>query len=181
MKTSYGIKNPSLEDEQSVKKYLLKQHIDTSNVYVFKDLNSYSAASKMKMLSIPEAMFFNKDGYFVPYKEEAVNCNANVNKFIMDISAFSEKPADETKKMDNLMAIIVSTNNKQPQRADINVFITWAKFAGKLNREKAFDWIDLLQKAKAQGIKVNYYLLNCDFQKSWGIPKDLQEKLGIKS
>jgi hypothetical protein len=50
-----------------------------------------------------------------------------------------------------------------------------------LAQKKAFLWIDLLEKAKSEGVKVNYYLLNCDYQKSWDIPEESKEKLGIKS
>jgi hypothetical protein len=60
------------------------------------------------------------------------------------------------------------------------VFITWAVFAGKLNDEKAFEWVKLLNDAKKKGINVNYYLLNCDFQKSWNLSKEEKEGIGIK-
>jgi hypothetical protein len=179
LKTVYGIKKPKLEDNISIRGYLLKNHIDTSNVYVFKDLKAFTTASQMKILNIPDALFFNKDGFMVPYKESTANCNANVGKFISDLATFSSFKYEDTKRESDLQDLIVG-DKTQFENADINVFITWTIYAGKLNRDKAFEWIKLLQSAKAKGVKVNYYLLNCDYQKSWSLNRQQQIFLGIK-
>ncbi|HLA56460.1 MAG TPA: hypothetical protein VK623_10190 [Flavobacterium sp.] len=178
LKTAYGIKKPKLEDDISIRKYLLKNHIDTSNVYVFKNLKAFTTASQMKILSVPDALFFNKIGFMVPYKESTVSCNANVDKFISDLAVFSALQYDETKKESDLLDLIVG--NTQVENADVNVFITWTVYAGKLNKDKAFEWIKLLQSAKVKGIKVNYFLLNCDYQKNWNLTGQQQIFLGIK-
>jgi hypothetical protein len=180
LKKSYAVKDPKLEDQVSIKMFLHKKKIDTSNVYVFNNLMAYAGASNLKLLSIPDAVFFNKEGFFVSYKKSATDCNAKIDGFISDLSSFSQLPKDETKKMDDLVALINNNNNTIPTKADINVFITWAVFAGKLNDEKAFEWVKLLNDAKKKGINVNYYLLNCDFQKSWNLSKEEKEGIGIK-
>lgn len=180
VKTAYGIKKPRIEDSKSIREYLRKYHMDTVHVYVFKDLKSFAAASEMDFLNIPDATFFNKEGYFIPYKEPGVSCNASVGEFIAAMESMHVLKPDATKKMETLLALLETPQQHIPE-ADINVFITWTKYAGSLNKDKAFEWVKLLESAKAKGIKANYYLVNCDYQKSWNIPKALYKKLGIKN
>ena len=63
---------------------------------------------------------------------------------------------------------------------DITVFITWAKYVGSLNKEKAFDWVKLVNQANQKGLNVKYYLLNCDFQKNWNLNEKQKSDLGLK-
>ena len=180
LKKTYGITEPKLEDRTSIYKYLNKKKIDTSNVYIFKNLSAYAKASKLKLMSIPDAVFFNKEGYFVDYKKKASDCNAKVDAFLLDLTTFSKLPSVQTKKMDDLLHFIENSKSDKPiNAADINVFITWAVFAGKLNDEKAFEWVYLLEKAKKEGFKINYYLINCDIQKSWKLSDEELQGLGI--
>jgi len=178
VKTAYGIKKPRLETQASIKKYLVKNKVDTSHVYVLKDLSAFVTASSKNLLSIPDAVFFNKNGNLVRYKKETEDCNAKVDDFIAEIGNFSALPEDPNIKMDELLGMLYG--KPISAKADVNVFITWTVYAGRLNKTKAFEWIKLMEKAKANGIKANWYLLNCDYQKSWNLPPQAIEKLGIK-
>jgi hypothetical protein len=148
---------------------------------VFRNSASFAKASQKNILNIPEAMFFNKAGNMVRYKKETVDCNANVDDFISDLEHFSNIEADESFTISELKTIIKTSSSDSLQNADINVFITWTVYAGKLNKDKAFEWAKLLETAKSKGINVRYYLLNCDYQKSWNISKTALEKMGVKS
>ena|SRR5690606_34130922 len=170
LKTVYGIKDPAVETDSSVKEYLVKKRVDTTNVLTFPTVFSFAMASEQNYLIFPDALFFNKEGYFVPYKSTAQTCNANVSKFIDDLKNFSSHPADQSRKLSELESYLQL--KKTEPAADITVFITWTKYSGRLNKTKAFEWVRALEKAKKDGISLNYYLLNCDFQKKWNIPDD---------
>lgn len=176
-----GVKDPKLETYASTQKYLLKNNVDTTRLVYFKDLQSFGYASKKKLLSIPDAFFFDKNGNFVDYRKSVTDCNAKIDGFINDLSTFNEAKKDSTKTLKELKRFLASCNNNlvTEKKADINVYITWAKFAGALNREKAFAWVKLLDEAKQKGINVNYYLLNCDYQESWNMTKKEKEDLGL--
>lgn len=180
MKTAYGIKKPRLETETSIKKYLVKEKVDTTGVLVFRDLPSFFKASQMNLMNVPEALFFNRNGNLVRYKKETETCNAKVDDFITDLSQFSNMQEDKSITISQFSGLLKG-NASQQENADINVFITWTVYAGRLNKTKAFEWIRLLETAKSKGINVNYHLLNCDFQKNWNIPKEVCDQLGIKS
>lgn len=175
--TAYGIKKPKLETLASVEKYLKEKKIDSQNNVVFKSFNAFAMAQQRNILSIPDAMFFNAKGRLVRYKKETEDCNAKVDSFVSDLSAFSELPEDASFTLENLSAM---TNRPVLNRdAGIIVVITWTVYAGRLNKTKAFEWIKLVNQAKAKGIAVDVYLLNCDFQQSWDLPPSALEKLGI--
>jgi hypothetical protein len=179
VKAAYGIKKPKLEDNRSIRDYLVQKGIDTSYVYTFNSLQSFALASSMEFLNIPDATFFNRQGYYVPYKEPGVDCNASADKFLLDMAGFTKTQPDASRTMGSLVSLLKMPENKKQNLAEINVFITWTVYAGKLNKQKAFEWIKLIEKAKQKGISINYYLVNCDFQRSWNIPPDIQRELGI--
>lgn len=170
LKTYYGLKDPEIECQTSIKRFLVKNKIDTTDVFVFKDFNSFTRASKMKLLRVPDAIFFNKAGNYVSYKKSATDCNAKIGTFISDLNSFPTLEQDENRKLNDLITLITNNKNQKLETNDVNVFITWGVFAGKLNRDKAFQWVKLLKQAQKDGVKVNYYLLNCDLQEGWNIP-----------
>ncbi len=167
VKKAYDVKNPEVETQEKLVKYLDEYDMTTSKNLVFKSFMHFAAASQKGMLSIPDIMLFNADGYYVNYKKKPEDCNAKVDDFLLDLKHFSSQPYDDTKTMDDFTKFL--QNEKPIEKTEINAFITWAIFAGKLNKDKAFDWVNLINDAKQKGIKINYYLVNCDLQTSWDL------------
>lgn len=175
-----GVKDPKMETYASTKKYLSRNDIDTSRVVYFKDLNSFGYASKKKLLSIPNVLFFDKKGFFVDYRKSPSDCNAKVGGFIDDLDSFQSFKSDSTRTITDFKKLIVDPNKRlTTEKSDIVVFVMWTKWSGALNKEKAFDWLRLLEEAKQKGISVNYYLLNCDFQENWNMTQVQKEDLGL--
>lgn len=169
-KKIYNIKKPKSEDATSVKSFLLKNKIDTTNVYIFRSAESFVKYSKLKTLTIPGAIFFNKAGNNIEYNKTASTCNKNITSFLDDLNSFSSKQTTDNFKIDDVLNLLnpISKGDKIND-ADINVFILWTVYIGKLNDENTYEWIKLLNKAKAEGLKINFYLLNCDTQKKWDL------------
>lgn len=178
--TVKGIKDPKLETYTSTQKYLYKNDIDTARVVYFKDLNSFVYASKMKLLTIPNALFFDEKGFFVDYKKSPADCNAKVGGFIDDLDSFQSAESDSTRTIADFKKLLVSPNKKLlSEHSDITVFIMWTKWSGALNKEKAFEWVQLLEEAKKKGVSVNYYLLNADFQENWNLTPKQKADYGL--
>lgn len=179
-KKSYGIKNPKLENKESVEQFLKKHQIENVPILYFKDLQSFSIASKNGYLKIPDAFFFNKKGEFVTYQKTPTDCNANVDGFINELSEFEKLKSDPSKTIDALLNHLENNEQILTSKPDITIIISFTVYAGKLNKEKAFEWISSIKQAQKKGINVNYYLLNCDFQESWNMTKEELESLGLK-
>jgi hypothetical protein len=178
LKALYGIKSPRLEDKASVNKYLHLKKIDTTRVLYFRSLMDFAVASQNNYLTIPNAYFFNTDGNWVPYMKSATDCNASVDDFILDLHRFNNEAANAQITLPMMTSLLTGADKIKP--AEITALMTFTKYSGRLNREKAFEWVRLLEIAKSRGLPVNYYLVNCDFQKSWNIPADVIKKYGIR-
>lgn len=169
----YGASNPKLESNKTIEKYLHKKNIDTITFYKVKDFKSFLGFSNNVMT--PNGFFFNKNGYFVDYNQTPKQCNANVGQFILDLKKINQEE-DTTKNLKNVMPYLCDKNGnvlKFEQGYDVYVLISWARYAGKLNDEKAFEWFDLIKKSDLQNLKVKYYLVNVDIQENWpDLPKD---------
>ncbi|WP_417352797.1 hypothetical protein [Flavobacterium alkalisoli] len=183
LKKSYGITNPKIEKKENIKKYLLKNKIDTTNVLIFKDLQSYAIMTKSRGVKIPNAMFFNSKGNYVDYKKSPEDCTAKIHDFILDIKNLNNTDS-ETWQINDLSNFILHLDNRnetlfEEGKYDAYVIINWAIFVGKLNHEKAFDWINVIEQINSNDFKIKYYLLNCDFQESWNMTEDQKTSLGL--
>tara|TARA_R110000850_G_scaffold271031_2_gene404784 strand:- start:179395 stop:180018 length:624 start_codon:yes stop_codon:yes gene_type:complete len=179
LKSFYGIKKPKMESTESLMDYLHKKKVPVENVLIIKDLNGFSSINN-GVFSVPNAIFFNAKGEYVEYKKSAEECNAYVFGFIEDLESINNQPSDPAYKINLLLE---NTKNlqlesvKAEDKKDTYVFITWAKYAGKLNKDKAFAWINLLEEANQKGMNVQYFLLNYDLQKSWDLTEQQEEEL----
>ena len=175
LKKKYQIKKPKLENLKSINNYLSKKGMDTTHSLYIKDFKSFAEITKSMGMIIPNAYFFNKEGNFVSYKKKAEDCTAKITPFFSELNHLSELPFETNKKQDSFEQLLMpnSVIKNKKSNSTITVFITWAIYTGKLNDENAFSWIELVEKAKKNGIKIDYYLVNCDFQESWQDFKDV--------
>jgi hypothetical protein len=174
----YGVKQPRLENYASLNTYLEKNGIKGLSIYALKDTAALMTQYKKKW-RMPEAYFYNKNGYFVPYKQTAKSCNAGVSPFLDSVGNFNKLPFDATKNIAELLPDIIELNkdNKANSVAslpesDVYVVMNWAKYIGKLNKDKIWDWLDHIQKNRDKiPLKITVILLNFDYQETWGITK----------
>lgn len=175
-KLSYGVKDPEFKENKELNQFLQKNKLQATTYFKFKDFDNMLKAFKLKFSSIPDAYFFDKNGNYIPYKNSAEECNAKVDDFIYDLEKKNYK-IDSSKNINQLIDLLTSDKNESIVQNEITVLITWATFMGKVNKEKAFEWVKLLDLAKSKGIKVNYYLVNYDLQKSWNLSKSEEKEV----
>jgi hypothetical protein len=179
-KKMYRIKKPKNEDALSIKSFLNKNKVDTTNVYVFNSALSFSNYSKQQKMTVPGALFFDKFGNSLEYNKNANTCTKNITSFINDLKSFSSNNVNGNLKFNQVLNFLKPISRIDYENdADINVFILWTVYLGKLNKENTYEWISLLKKAKTEGVKVNYYLLNCDLQKEWDTENNSATKLKL--
>lgn len=163
MKFFYGIKSPSFTSQENVRNYLVKHQIDTAHLVYFNSFSSMIKASRSGFMSFPNAIFYNKAGKRVLYDKSANDCNAKVDVFLSDLRNIESATITD----DDLTELTSLLTPCTQEMADINVFITWSTYSGRLNKTKAFDWVRLIEQAKRENISINYYLLSGDYMLSW--------------
>jgi len=176
IKAIYGVKNPDFESINNQNQFL-KKHSIYEDYFIFSNAENYLNFLKNKQLTVPDATFFNADGFMVDYKDDAKTCNANVDEFISKLKHFNELPYNKSINIKDITKLLYSPNNKKIETNEIVVILTWAIFVGRTNKTKTFEWVKLLENAKKDGIKINYYLINCDLQEFWNLNDDQKSKL----
>jgi hypothetical protein len=164
---AYGIKDPRVENEQSTGAYLANKGLDSTRNLVLKSIGDYQKISREFTVGVPEAIFFNRQGYFIDYHSRP-DCNANVDSFIMklDTSSFLLLPKGELNASDLLFS--TNSNANMSSIPDYYVFFVWAKYADKIVAQRLISWVACINLNP--NVKIEYYFLNVDFQEKWGMP-----------
>lgn len=183
IKKAYGVKDPKFETIQTTSNYLEKYSVENGKLWITRDFNSYASLlnSKEPSMSFPDAYFFNAQGKFLDYRKSPEECNANVEGFINELSEIIHTKLTGALSIDYFLEQVYDKNlqaAKLDSKVDGYVVITWSIFMGeKLNKEKAFDWVSLIKKLNDEGLVIEYFLLNLDPQKSWGLTQEQEEEL----
>lgn len=164
----YGVKKPKVENEESLRKYLEKVNITDKDVYTL-DFEGYKKALELINKKIPEVLIFDKNGKHIPYGDEWA-CNASAFDFIENLNDTTVYTNSEKANLNNLPFGLYSLKGDSlgSPKLDVSfhIFIFWAKFAGKLNKNHVKVWDNQATNNTKTSIRV--YKINMDFQEHWG-------------
>ena len=171
-----GIKQPAIENHQSLSKFLYSNGIDTSEILCFKDTQALNTFYRSG-IGMPEAQFFNRDKRFVDYRNSIKDCNGMVSVFIGKIDSINLVSPIEGKLLEHYLenVVVEKTGNKfilENQSYDAYMVVYWAKFLGKVTKRKVSEWQELAKKENLNGKKMRVILISVDYQEMWGISKD---------
>lgn len=171
MKTLYGIKDPRVENKETLAKYLDGIGLGHEVVYIPSDMSLMPEVNEEFGRSVPEAVLFDSEGNRRTYKDSDQDCNAGLFATIPGMNKNtvlkSEKGADFISFTRMLSSLEDQSAFKMHERADYHLFISWTKYTGKLNKDHVREWVNLASTNDAVNIAV--YLVNMDFQESWGL------------
>lgn len=177
LKKAYGIKNPQLTTTEKTKDFLNKKNIEGKDIY-FKNAKYFTKTANASF-QIPGAVFYNKNGQEVVFRNTAKECTNDITLFIENISTINTLPTKEGLNLNELLQYVVDSNGNSitvNKDADAIVFINWSTYMGKLNKT-VFEWTDIIQKMpKDSNVKVDYYLLSFDLLEKWEDKKLLEGK-----
>lgn len=168
MMKMYGIKNPGVENEKSIRKTALKYGLDTAALVT---INAADFGPTIKQISgIPDAALFDSAGRYIEYRQSDTACNAGLFGFIPGLSPKGNyNYTDKTTLSTELKTL--RTLKGQPLaegiegKADFYLLIYWTAYAGRLNKDHVKVWQDLAAQNKQAKIKV--IEVNLDFQEHW--------------
>lgn len=171
----YGIKDPDIENEKSIRRKALKLDMDTSNIVT---VNSKDFLMELSAHGIPDGAIYDRNGRYIEYRQADTSCNAGLFQFIpaLRLSDTYNQPdkADLFSEFTKFRDLKGNTI-KAPTDADFYVLIYWTIWSGKLNKDHVKIWEDLARDNKNSRIKV--VKVNLDIQEYW----DEQERNRIIS
>lgn len=171
LKTAYGITNPKLENKETLNKYIASIDLKKENSLVVNDKKNYKEVMADFQRSVPEAILFDREGNQLTYKEKNESCNAGLFATIPQLTANSTLEKTNGKNLKEFSSQLIDLNTKEAisnfPKADYYLFLNWAKFMGKLNKDHVKVWEDLA--ANNTNVKIAVYKVNMDFQDNWGL------------
>lgn len=176
MMKMYGIKNPGIENEQTIKKSALKYDLDTTNIVTTAD---QKVASDFSAYGIPNAAIYDRNGKYIEYRQTDTSCNAGLFQFIPDLNPANSYSMPDSTDLKGELAKFRDFKGKalgEVEKADFYVLIYCAVWTGKLNKDHVKIWEDLAKNNK--NCKVKVIKVNLDFQEHWGV-KD-REKVVVR-
>jgi len=178
LKLIYEIHDPAVENSQTILKAAQKYKLNTEALVVVAPQH-FQSMLKAYNASIPDALILDRQGNYITYRITPQACNANLFSFIPALEKDGRYTItgktdlqEEMRKFRDLKGNELGYTFLNPH-ADYYVFISWATFIGKLNKDHVKVWEDLASgnlKANIQVINVNM-----DVQQWW--PHEAQDSL----
>lgn len=163
-------------NQDSLINYLNKNQIsyDLDDLAILKDIKVFGNYSATQRLAVPDAYFFNTDGFLLKNKNKGISCGANIK----DLSKIMKSKIDSNQPLSNWLdeLTFLGTETFLSETYDLYVFINWALFLDS-NNETSFNWYRSLKEKKELKIKV--ILVNLDVQETWHLTEGQKQFLGI--
>lgn len=163
----YGIKKPAIETEASIKNYAFQIGLDTFNIV---SVNADDFRKTLSKRGVPEGLIFDKSGNYLEYKESDTSCNAGLFIYIPELNSNGSynrsvkyNLTEEVSSLRNLKGQAIQEFNSSEY--DFLLFIYWAKWVGKLNKDHVKEWQQLALDNK--NAKIKTILINLDIQENW--------------
>lgn len=169
-KKMYGIKKPKNETVESVEKYLTSIGVSKDNNIFTRTFDSYKIILKEFGNTLPEAVLFNSEGKKLIYKKNNQDCNAGLFETIPNLTSHSTELAIDSSNLSNFLYYLVDRNGNsitELPKADYYLFVNWAIYTGKLNKDHVKVWENVA--AKNVNAKINVYKINMDMMTKWDV------------
>ncbi|MCC6726826.1 MAG: hypothetical protein IT258_20150 [Saprospiraceae bacterium] len=169
LKMLYGIKPPKIENKETLTEYMVKLKMEQQNVYAL-TFDEFKPSLKHIKNSVPDVLIFNSQGEYIPYGDEYA-CNAHAFDFIEKLNRNSVYTTSDKLDMATISKGLCNLDGgmvEEPisKNIDFYVFIYWAKWAGKLNKDHVLVWEKQAIENRNANIKV--ITVNVDSQAFWG-------------
>jgi hypothetical protein len=169
----YGIKDPDVENNKSIRKKALKFGLDTTGIVTVKSEHFLSILSQY---GIPDGSIYDSNGKYIEYRSTDTSCNAGLFDFIpaLNLSAEYSQPQHITlsEEMSYYQDLHGNMFSDLPP-SDYYLLLYWTVWTGKLNEDHVKVWEDLAKANK--NCRIHVVKVNLDIQEHW--PAEEREQI----
>jgi len=162
-----GVRNPSIQTSESVKKFLLRKGVeDYDGSFILKDSISFMKLVK-HITSYPSVSYFTPQGELIVIRDSGF-CAGVAYNYGISLKPGSPNRIDSSFMLLDLNPLIqpLSAQKKiEPGDADVILVGFWATYLGSVNNN-VFGVCDAVRNNS--DVKARIYLINIDFLDSWG-------------
>lgn len=165
-KKVYGVRKPRVESSSSLLKKAIGIGLDTLDMMT---LSSDSFLYRLKYSKLPDADLFDAEGNYIEYRTTDTSCNAGLFGFIPDLEKGGVYKKTGKKTLQTYMNALRDIRGGQAKLSgsgyDFYVFVTWAVWIGRLNKDHSLEW-QKLAKSNSK-CKIKFVCVDMDFQSHW--------------
>lgn len=155
---------PKVESAVTLNTYLRKNGLNYYKQLCFKNIKSYLHTYNCKSILFPEVYVFNKSGYKLELNQGSIAAQKDAFDFIVEIN---NSKINKTNNLYDYSEHFIGLNLSSLEDYDFVSIITWAIYAGDINKIFAFKAIEFIEKLRERGFKIDIYLHNLDLQVDW--------------
>ncbi len=166
------------QTSESLIKYLTDNNVqfDKADITTLRDINIFSYYNSTEKLTVPEAYFFNREGYRIN-GFSGTDCGNEIT----GLQKINKKSFDKNETINDWVSYFsfIQPNKEEDllnSGYDFFVVINWAVFLPKMN-EVSFNWYYALKKEKKYKIRI--FLSNLDIQKDWELNQAQKDALNL--
>ena len=117
-----------IENQNSITKYLDEKKVEYTldDIAILRDIKVFGDYGKTERLVVPEAYFFNKDGFLLKNNNKGVGCGASIKNLSKILK--SKYDVNETISTRLKDYKILGNNDVLTEQYDIYILINWAIF-----------------------------------------------------
>lgn len=165
-----------LQNKESLSNYLKVKgyEIATDEIATLDGIDTFIKYNNSEKLVIPEAYFFNKNGYLIPGFEGTGCAQA-----ISNINEISNSESNSTVHFKDWVANynFIYDNDAISKKYDAYVIINWAMYVNNMN-DTSYNWYKSLKEN--QDLNIRIIFLNLDIQENWNLSPHEKEVLGLE-
>lgn len=181
-KTALSIKNPKVETNEQILKYLEKTDCLIPNTFVIDCHPDSLQVYKNLMRGFTNEVLIYRDSIRYCYEGGSRCTSEKLKKTIDEFNEYYTPCKNDTIDFDIFLSQLVplSENNKlQIKQEKIYIFAYWSIFFGsKKNKKDFFNW--LYEYYKKYPDKFEIIIVNADLNYNWGLEKGKKMKLKFK-
>ncbi|SEA80852.1 hypothetical protein [Psychroflexus halocasei] len=169
----------ALETKESLEKYLSTNNLnyEKNHLYTLKDIRTFAEFNAQDKLSLPQVLFFKKNGKQV---KNVFNHNECTN-IISDFNQINDLKIDESALLfKELLDKIKPLYSNKVKDDMISVVIFYGKYVSshKSINNQSFEWYEEVSKVDKND--VNILLVSLDVMQNWNLSKETKESIGIE-
>ena len=180
------LKDPKVENTQTIKNFQLKNNYSTENSLILK-ADTSNAVEKLFLGMMVAYYIFDKDGNQVCYNANST-CHGEQFKQLLNNKIDSFKSCkNDTVSLEKVLKQTYDLNEnpvtkEQFQNSDYYIVSYWQKFfGGKRGYREAISWMEDEIKKNKSTLKFTFIKVNTDLQENWGLIPGKKAKLKYKT
>jgi hypothetical protein len=169
------------QTKTNIESYLKSKAVDHSlnDIATLNNVQTFAEYGSTDRLSVPEAYFFNSEGYRVKDNFKGTSCGQVINN-AEKISAAPSENKEHISDWISKYSFLEDPGNITTAGYDAFVIVTWATFADAIKgspNTTGFNWYKSLKQNK--DVKIKVIFLNLDVQDNWQISDEQQKAIGL--